>query len=125
MTTKCQESDIRTSNQLVNLINESKEYITQPEPRVIVKTFQALRIYVNNELSSLKLMLKNLDFISKPKTLCVVITFHNLESKIVDDFLIRNSEIYKTIVKGLVPSKIEIENNNASRSGLLFAFFKK
>lgn len=47
------------------------------------KTFQALRIYVNQELESLTTALEQSLNLLKPKGRLVVITFHSLEEKIV------------------------------------------
>ena len=51
------------------------------------KTFQALRIYVNDELGELARALHAIERILKPDGRVVVVTFHSLEDRIVKDFL--------------------------------------
>lgn len=51
------------------------------------KTFQALRIYVNDELGELARALHAVERILKPDGRLVVVTFHSLEDRIVKDFL--------------------------------------
>lgn len=51
------------------------------------KTFQALRMAVNEELDSLSTVLRQLPRILKPGGLLLVITFHSLEDRLVKQFL--------------------------------------
>jgi 16S rRNA (cytosine1402-N4)-methyltransferase len=51
------------------------------------RTFQALRIYVNDELGELERGLDAAERILKPGGRLVVVTFHSLEDRIVKDFL--------------------------------------
>lgn len=51
------------------------------------RTFQALRIYVNDELGELKRGLAAAEALLKPGGRLVVVTFHSLEDRIVKDFL--------------------------------------
>ena len=50
------------------------------------RTFQALRIYVNDELGELERGLQAAERILKPGGRLVVVTFHSLEDRIVKDF---------------------------------------
>lgn len=50
---------------------------------VATKTFQALRIFVNNELNELHAGLNAAHDLLRPGGLCVAITFHSLEDRIV------------------------------------------
>lgn len=51
------------------------------------RTFQALRIYVNDELGELQRGLEAAERILKPGGRLVVVTFHSLEDRIVKEFL--------------------------------------
>ncbi|CAO3641840.1 unnamed protein product [Cunninghamella blakesleeana] len=51
------------------------------------RTFQALRIYINNELGELENALKASEYILKPNGKLVVVTFHSLEDRIVKNFM--------------------------------------
>ncbi|KAI9208628.1 MraW methylase family-domain-containing protein [Polychytrium aggregatum] len=51
------------------------------------KTFQAIRIYVNDELNELRKGLKAAEELLKPGGHLVVVTFHSLEDRIVKEFI--------------------------------------
>ncbi|KAG2224861.1 hypothetical protein INT45_008043 [Circinella minor] len=51
------------------------------------RTFQAIRIYVNDELGELKSALRTSEYLLKPKGRLVAVTFHSLEDKIVKTFM--------------------------------------
>ncbi len=55
------------------------------------KTFQALRIYVNDELNELKQGLDKTINLLKKNGLILVVSFHSLEDRIVKDFFNHNS----------------------------------
>ncbi|AFB31553.1 MULTISPECIES: 16S rRNA (cytosine(1402)-N(4))-methyltransferase RsmH [spotted fever group] len=56
------------------------------------KTFQAIRIYVNDELGELEQFLVNVKNILKKDGRLVVVSFHSLEDRIVKNFFKENSE---------------------------------
>ncbi|CAA15017.1 16S rRNA (cytosine(1402)-N(4))-methyltransferase RsmH [Rickettsia prowazekii] len=56
------------------------------------KTFQAIRIYINNELEELEQFLANVKNILKKDGRLVVVSFHSLEDRIVKNFFKENSE---------------------------------
>lgn len=89
------------------------------------KTFQALRIYVNQELDNLENFLKKSIKILNKSGIIVVISFHSMEDRLVKHFF-KNLEYIKrgTILtkKPIVPTKKEIKNNPRSRSAKLRAF---
>lgn len=86
------------------------------------KTFQALRIAVNNELENLEKLLKSAPELLRRNGMVAVISFHSLEDKIVKLDFRKNVEagIYEIITKKpIVPSKSEIERNPRARSAKL------
>jgi 16S rRNA (cytosine1402-N4)-methyltransferase len=98
------------------------------------KTFQALRIFVNQELERLKAALKQAISVLEAGGRLVVISFHSLEDRLVKDFLKRESQdciclpnipictcnhraSLKLITKKVVtPSRNEVLANPRSRS---------
>ncbi|MBP6884514.1 MAG: 16S rRNA (cytosine(1402)-N(4))-methyltransferase RsmH [Candidatus Pacebacteria bacterium] len=85
------------------------------------KTFQALRIYINDELGSLKEGLEGAWKILKPNGRLAVITFHSSEDRIVKNFfkeLPKEQKIIHT-KKPIAPSRKEILENRRSRSAKL------
>jgi len=129
---------ISTTNQLAEIIKEAypaKERFKGKHPAR--KTFQAIRIEVNNELTVLKQMLPKAAFSLKSKGRLAVITFHSLEDRIVKNAfkelidpctcpksfpvcVCNKVAQHKLIVKKpLVPKSEETQKNNRSRSSKL------
>ena len=125
-------------NELVKIIEKSKrnKYLSKINPST--KTFQAIRIFVNKEISELLNGIINATKILKPGGKIIVISFHSIEDKIVKYFFnnfsknrsnpsryhpenISNDPIlfekYKN--KIIKPSADEININNPSRSAKL------
>lgn len=91
------------------------------------RTFQALRIVVNNELENLKKVLPQALEILEKKGKLAVISFHSLEDRIVKQFLKEKSKEKKIKIltkKPIVPSLKEIKINPSSRSAKLRAAIK-
>jgi 16S rRNA (cytosine1402-N4)-methyltransferase len=101
------------------------------------KTFQAIRIYLNDEFNELFAGLTNAEqALSEDGKICVV-TFHSLEDKIVKNYFYKSSGMdyssYKNLPvetndseaslipgkKAIKPSKEEIETNIRARSAKL------
>lgn len=113
---------IETTQQLADIIlkvrRRGKDDRTHPATRV----FQALRIAVNDELSSLENALSQTVELLEQQGRLVVISFHSLEDRIVKNFLNTNRNEFNILTKKVVkPSKLEIMNNAKSRSGKLRA----
>ena len=86
--------------------------------------FQALRLFINQELESLDEALTNYQKILAPGGLFTVITFHSLEDRRVK-FSFRDSVLGKPINKKVIkPTDEELKNNKRARSAKL-RFFKK
>ena len=129
---------ITQTDELVKIIEESKKKNFSKKINPCTKTFQALRIFVNKEISELINGIIKATEKLKPGGKILVVTFHSIEDKIVKYFFNNFSknksrpsryfpenkieeiilfEEYKN--KVLRPSKKEIFQNNRSRSAKL------
>jgi len=91
------------------------------------RTFQALRIAVNNELENLRKALPQAFEILEPKGKLVVISFHSGEDKIVKEFLkekAKEGNLQILTKKPVRPTPQEIKVNPRSRSARLRAGIK-
>ena len=76
-------STLELSNLIRNTIGNNPKLKIDPA----TKTFQALRIKVNNELDEIEKALRDAEKLLAPGARLVVISFHSLEDKIVKKFL--------------------------------------
>ncbi len=83
------------------------------------RTFQALRIAVNQELASLETFLDRSPHWLKPQGRIGIMSFHSLEDRIVKHRL-RESELLKVLTKKpILPQDPEVELNPRARSAKL------
>lgn len=103
------------------------------------RVFQALRIYVNNELSELKIFIDKSIQLLKPGGRIVILTYHSLEDRIVKEKFKyaasdcicppespvcncdKESEVKILTKKPVLPSEDEVKRNSRSRSAKLRA----
>lgn len=114
---------VETTFQLVAIIKKAvPAWYCHQKIHFATKSFQALRIAVNNELSNLESSLSQaLEILSK-KGILVVISFHSLEDRIVKNFFRENRENLNILTKKPIrPSLKEIKINPQSRSAILRA----
>ena len=108
------KKEIKTTLELTKIIkkvNFFNKKIHQQE------FFQALRIYVNDELNELENFFKScIHFLNKESRI-IIVAFHSLEDRIVKNFFKENIKYLKIITKKPVtPSYQEIKKNPRSRS---------
>ena len=120
------KNHIRTTLDLCNIIKKINfDKKKNPSTRV----FQALRIFINDELGELELFLKKSINILQHKGRIAVVAFHSLEDRIIKNFFKRMSEVPNGLniitKKPLVPSSGEIKINPRSRSAKLRVAEKK
>jgi 16S rRNA (cytosine1402-N4)-methyltransferase len=88
------------------------------------RTFQALRIFVNQELQEIRALLEAAPHLLKPSARLVVISFHSLEDRICKDSFREGAQqgIWKVLTKKPVTAgEEEIDCNPRSRSAKLRA----
>jgi len=130
-----------STEELVRIIESSKKKKNQ-KTHSATKIFQALRIFVNKEISELIYGLINATKVVKKDGVIAVVTFHSLEDKIVKYFfknLTENKSVsrympkmeekinsFKSVSKKpIIPSANEIQENPPSRSAKLRCVIKK
>ena len=131
---------ISSTSELAKIVSDSIPFNKVKNIRIhpATKTFQALRIYVNDEINELKTSLKKTINILNKDGLLIIVSFQSLEDRIVKDFFNhhsgkrwRSSRHYPELVdsgsitfkiitkKPLRPSDTEINLNPRSRSAKL------
>lgn len=115
------KNSIKSTFQLVEIIKKATpSWYQKKRIHFATKTFQALRIAVNDELETIKKGLSEaLDVLEKEGRL-VVISFHSLEDRIVKNFF-QERKIEILTKKPVRPSLEEIKTNKRSRSAKLRA----
>ena len=114
---------IMTTFDLVKVIEKAiPEKFRKGKTHFATKTFQAIRIAVNDELNTLKIGLEKSLEILKSGGRMSVISFHSLEDRIVKNFYRdkqNNKEVRLINKKPIIASREEIKNNPRSRSAKL------
>jgi len=127
---------LELSNIIKKCLPKKNQYKNKIHPAT--KTFQAIRIYVNDELSELKTSLEKTLKILNKDGLILVVSFQSLEDRIVKDFFNHNSgkrwrssrhypelpdklatQLKIITKKPILPSASEILENPRSRSAKL------
>ena len=118
-----------TTGELVDAIRESVPSFYRDSRKIncATRTFQALRIAVNDELGALKEGVeKAWNFLREGGRLAVI-SFHSLEDRIVKKYfkeLAAKNEGKILTKKPIIPSEEEVKNNPRSRSAKLRAIEK-
>lgn len=111
------DNPIRTSSELADLVRRcvprSKDR-NRIDPAT--RTFQALRIAVNEELKSLEIALRRLPECLKPGGSLAIISFHSLEDRRVKESFRDDPRLEALTRKPLRPSDEEVDANPRSRS---------
>jgi len=130
------ERPIDTTRQLAQLVAENVRS-REPGQDPATRSFQAIRIFINQELEELALVLPQALRMLKPGGRLAVISFHSLEDRIVKRFMkdaaetdhlpsklpVRQSELagarLKLIGKPVRPGEAEVGNNPRARSAIM------
>lgn len=123
------EEPIKTTSKLAEIIKMAvPSFARFGKTHPATKTFQALRIAVNDELSALSETLPQAIEKLNQEGRLVVISYHSLEDRIVKNIFKKFEEdgLGKILTKRpIVPTESEIEENPRSRSAKLRVFKKK
>jgi 16S rRNA (cytosine1402-N4)-methyltransferase len=113
---------IKTTLQLVEIIESVFPKLHYRKVNPSTKTFQALRIAVNDELGALEQFLKEGFEVLKPGGRMAIITFHSLEDRVVKQYFrqLKDDELGELeSKKPLIPSEAELKANPRARSAKL------
>ena len=131
------EKPIETTFELVEIIKASMPGSAMRDGHPAKRTFQAIRIEVNDELNGVKKAVSDSLKLLKSGGRIAVITFHSLEDKIVKEifkkavegetwnrnmpvnFEKKESEYRLITKKPILPTEIELKENNRSHSAKL------
>ena len=135
-----QEKEIETTKQLVDIIERSIPYSKQKDGHPAKRTFQAIRIEVNNEIRPLyDTTIKCIKKLKPGGRLCII-TFHSLEDRAVKNayfdalgkctcpkdlpYCVCNKVCYGKIInkKPIIANSEEQEENSRSKSAKLRIF---
>ncbi len=138
------KKEIQTTLELVKIIEKSiPSFAKNKEGHPAKKTFQAIRIEVNDEIKPLYNLVIDAISCLKPKGRLAIITFHSIEDRIVKNafqdsigkcncpkelpYCVCGAKKLGTIItkKPIIPSEIEQKNNSRSRSAKLRIFEKE
>jgi 16S rRNA (cytosine1402-N4)-methyltransferase len=108
-----QEQTITTTQQLSDIL--SRALGRQGKHHPATRVFQALRIYINDELGELYRALIAAEKVLRPGGRIVVVSFHSLEDRIVKSFLRSRSEMDRAGSRHAPPQELK----NASLSFLV------
>jgi len=108
---------IKTCQDLSQLILRVKPFTGHIHPAT--KTFQALRIAVNQELTDLKKFLPDVPYLLNKGGRIGVISYHSLEDRIIKRFFQDQASLEILNKKVITPTLEEINLNPASRSAKL------
>ncbi|XRX42444.1 MAG: 16S rRNA (cytosine(1402)-N(4))-methyltransferase RsmH [Buchnera aphidicola (Eriosoma harunire)] len=135
---KNKECNIQNTLELSNIISKNIPNIHRKK-HPATKSFQAIRIFINDELNEIKKLLNNALNILTPGGRLLVISFHSLEDRIVKNFMKQHSCILEIpnnlpipetiiqqqskikikIIDKITPNSTEIATNKRARSAIL------
>ena len=126
----------RTTRQLAEVVGRAVR-TREPGQHPATRTFQALRIHVNQELEELEVTLPQAAQLLAPGGRLAVVSFHSLEDRIVKNFIrdramadrlprgvpVRAADLptpqLRAIGKAIRPTEAEVRRNPRSRSAVL------
>lgn len=113
------ERPIETATDLAQIVRRAVPRDYDPRIDAATRTFQALRIAVNEELDHLETAMKRLPALLAPGGRIVAISFHSLEDRIVKVAFRRDERLRVVTAKPLRPTPEEVAANPRARSAKL------
>ena len=114
-----QDNPVETAADLADLVRRCVPRSRHDRIDPATRTFQALRIAVNDELKSLEIALRRLPDCLRPGGRIVVISFHSLEDRPVKEAFRDDPRLTALTRKPVIPSDEEMARNPRSRSAKL------
>jgi 16S rRNA (cytosine1402-N4)-methyltransferase len=130
------QQPVRTTRQLAEVVGRAVR-TREPGQHPATRTFQALRIFINQELEELEMTLPQAAELLQPGGRLAVVSFHSLEDRIVKNFIRSRSQAdtlpkgvpvraadlptpqLKAIGKAVKASDAEVRRNPRARSAVL------
>jgi 16S rRNA (cytosine1402-N4)-methyltransferase len=119
---------ITTTAELAQIVSAAAPSMKGDKIHPATRTFQALRIRVNNELGEIQSLLKSAGSLLKPGGRLVLISFHSLEDRLVKDAFkaAKDAKVFEVLTKKpVVAAEQEQMRNPRSRSAKMRAAEKK
>jgi 16S rRNA (cytosine1402-N4)-methyltransferase len=119
---------VSTTAQLARVVSAAAPAMKSERIHPATRTFQALRIYVNQELGQIEALLKAAPTLLRKGGRLVVISFHSLEDRMAKDALREGAQqgIYEVLTrKPVIAGEEETDRNPRARSAKLRAAEKK
>ncbi|TWT88376.1 Ribosomal RNA small subunit methyltransferase H [Pseudobythopirellula maris] len=113
------ERPIRTANDLADIVRRAVPRNYDPRIDAATRTFQALRIAVNEELDWVDKALKHLPDLLRPGGRLAIISFHSLEDRRVKNAFREDDRLEPTTTKPITAGEDELASNPRSRSAKL------
>lgn len=116
-----ESGDIKTTHQLVDIIASAvPAAYRHKKTHFATKTFQALRMAVNDELGSIHDLIAAFPKVLTQGGRAAIITFHSTEDRIVKQSLRSQPDQLRLVTKkAIVPTKEELQTNPRARSAQL------
>jgi 16S rRNA (cytosine1402-N4)-methyltransferase len=114
-----QDEPVATAADLANLVRRCVPRSRHDRIDPATRTFQALRIAVNDELKSLEIALRRLPDCLRPGGRLAIISFHSLEDRPVKEAFRDDPRLTAVTRKPVTPSDAETAANPRSRSAKL------
>ena len=115
---------ITTTAELARIVSAEAPPMKGEKIHPATRTFQALRIRVNNELGEIQSLLKSAGSLLKPGGRLVLISFHSLEDRLVKDAFkaAKDAKVFEVLTKKpVVAAEQEQMRNPRSRSAKMRA----